>query len=72
MRVIREAERRGIALRVIGAVALRINLPAESRKFHEQMLNRELSDIDYASYSKHTVEVKKIFKESGDMFGMRQ
>jgi hypothetical protein len=65
MRVIREAEGRGIALRVIGAVALRIKLPAEFRKFHEQMLNRELSDIDYLSYSKHTVEVRKLFKELG-------
>ena len=65
MRVVGEAKRRGIALRVIGAVALRIKLPVEVKKLHEQTLSRNLSDIDYASYTKHTVDVRKLFKELG-------
>ena len=65
MRVIEEAEKNGIILRVLGAVALRIKLPEKVRKFHEETLQRKLSDIDYASYSKYTVEVRKLFKQLG-------
>ena len=53
MRVVEEAEKNGIILRVLGAVALRIKLPEKVRKFHEEALQRKLSDIDYASYSKY-------------------
>jgi len=65
MRVIENADRRGIILRVIGAVALRIKLPNNFRKFHEEVLDRKLSDIDYASYTKYTVQVRKLFQELG-------
>jgi len=63
LKIVGEAEKRGIVLRVIGAVALRIKLPNDVRILHEKILNRKLSDIDYASYSKYTVEVRNLFKE---------
>jgi len=64
-RVIEEAEKDGIVLRVLGAVALRLKLPEEARVFHEKSLERKLSDIDYASYSKYTVKVRKLFQRLG-------
>ncbi len=65
IRVIENAERKGIILRVIGAVALRIKLPSDLKIFHEEVLDRKLSDIDYASYTKYTVQVRKLFQELG-------
>jgi len=64
-RVVEEAEKDGILLRVLGAVALRLKLPEEARIFHEKKLGRKLSDIDYASYSKYTVKVRKLFERLG-------
>jgi hypothetical protein len=49
----------------MGAVALRIKLPNNFRKFHEEVLGRKLSDIDYASYTRYTVQVRKLFQELG-------
>lgn len=62
-RVVREAEIRGLALRVIGATAFRIHCPKCSSLYNA--LERELSDIDFMAYGRRERETLSLFQELG-------
>lgn len=57
--IIDAAEKNGITLRLLGAVAFRIHCP-EHRDLQASM-NRVLTDIDFAAYYKHEKAIDKFF-----------
>jgi hypothetical protein len=59
-RIADEANKAGITLRVLGAVAFRIQCP-QYVPTHIAM-GRELSDVDFAAYSKDDEKIEKFFK----------
>jgi len=61
--VVSEAERRGIVLRIMGAIAFKIHCP-KFRNLHEA-LGREITDIDFLGYSKQRDQIKKLFVNLG-------
>ena len=62
-RLVSEAEKRGIILRVMGAVAVRIHCERYGHLL--ETMKRELSDIDFMSYSKFRNVLPDFFKEMG-------
>ena len=63
IRVVKLAEKRGITLRVMGACAVKLHCP-KCEYLHEQM-GRELTDIDFVSYSRFESDIEKFFKDLG-------
>lgn len=63
MNISEEGKKRGIIIRIMGATAFRIHCP-NFLWFHKKF-NRELSDLDFISYSKHSSEIMKLFNEFG-------
>ena len=59
-RILQMAGEENVVLRVLGAVAVRVQCP--DFKYIEYKAGRELSDIDFAAYSKHAGGVENIFK----------
>lgn len=62
-RIINEANERGLHLRLLGALAFQVHCPKFS--FLSVKLNRILTDIDFAGYSKERVELMKMMREFG-------
>ncbi len=63
IRIVEEAKRRGLILRIMGAVAVRIKC---SR--HEQLFNtlqRQLTDIDFVTYGKYGPKICSLLRELG-------
>jgi hypothetical protein len=56
-----EARKRGIFLRLLGALAVRIHCPG-CELIHKK-LGREFSDLDYVGYSKQTKEIDRLFSD---------
>ncbi|MEM2122996.1 MAG: hypothetical protein QXE79_05105 [Candidatus Bathyarchaeia archaeon] len=63
MKVLNEAKRRNIVVRVMGALAFRLHSPNFSW-IHEKF-DREISDMDFATYSRYSAEVSKLLEEFG-------
>lgn len=63
LRVVEAADERGITLRVMGAVAVRIHCP-EFLSLHNS-LNRKLTDIDFIGYGKQKIQIAKLMKYLG-------
>lgn len=63
LKLVQEAEKRSINLRVMGAVAFRIHCP-EFIKLIDAM-NRPLTDLDFIGYRKQRSDTIKMFKELG-------
>jgi len=63
MRVVKLAEKRGLILRVMGACAVKLHCP-KCRHLHKQ-LGRDLTDIDFVSYSRFEPAIEKFFKDLG-------
>lgn len=63
LKLVQEANKRNINLRVMGAVAFRIHCP----KFIKLIdaMNRELTDLDFIGYRKQRSDTIKMFKELG-------
>jgi len=63
LKVVQEAEKRKIKLRVMGAVAFRIHCP----KFIKLIdaMNRQLTDLDFIGYRKQRSDTINMFKELG-------
>ena len=61
-RIISVADERGIPLRLMGAAAVRIHSPG-SLKLHVEILNRQLTDLDFMTYTKYTRDVRKLFAD---------
>jgi hypothetical protein len=60
--IVDEAKKRGIELRLLGAVAVKIQCP-KLRQFHEKCMEREATDLDFIAYSRDRNKIKKMFCE---------
>ena len=63
MRIVELAEKKGMILRVMGACAVRVHCP--KYEYLYKKIGRELSDIDFFSYSKFQSDMKKFFEDIG-------
>jgi hypothetical protein len=61
--IISEAQKRGIILRVIGAIAFKIHCPKHGKIF--ATLKREISDIDVVGVSKQITQIRTFFEDIG-------
>jgi hypothetical protein len=61
VRIVDEARKADVMLRVLGATAFRIHSP-NSRKVHDQ-LARAISDLDFMGYSKDRGKIERFFTE---------
>jgi hypothetical protein len=68
-KIVANSQAAGLTLRVLGAVAFRIHCP-EYVDIHIAM-QRELSDIDFAAYTKEEVNIEKFF-QNGNYHTERQ
>lgn len=62
-RIVSEGKRRGLHLRLLGAIAFQVHCPKYS--FLTAKLNRALSDIDFAAYSHERDRIEKMMREFG-------
>jgi len=60
LRIIEEADKQGIILRLMGAIAIRLHSP-EHAYLHEK-LGRFITDIDFVAYEKQTSKIEKFFE----------
>jgi len=63
LRIVQSAEREGVVLRVMGAVAIRIHCPDSLDLL--QRLERNISDIDLVGYEKQTSKIEKLMPTLG-------
>ena len=61
VRIVEEAKKANLTLRVLGATAFRIHSP-NNLKIHDQ-LERKISDLDFMAYSKDRRKIEKFFTE---------
>ncbi|MHA3964141.1 MAG: hypothetical protein AM325_011465 [Candidatus Thorarchaeota archaeon SMTZ1-45] len=60
LRIIKEANKQGIILRLMGAIAIQLHSP-EYAYLHEK-LGRFITDIDFVAYEKQTSKIEKFFE----------
>lgn len=60
-RILEAAERKGIVLRLLGGLAVKLSSPSASHR----ALKRKYPDIDFAGYSKQGRAIKELFSELG-------
>jgi hypothetical protein len=65
VRTIKEADKRGIVLRIMGAVAFKYH--CQKFAYLYKVLGRELSDMDFMGYWKQRDHIEKLFKDLGYM-----
>ena len=63
LQIVEEGKKRGIPLRLMGAVAVRIHCP-EFRELHIK-LERPLTDIDVMTLKKYKKDIEALFKDMG-------
>ncbi|MEM1515659.1 MAG: hypothetical protein QXH24_06405 [Candidatus Bathyarchaeia archaeon] len=63
IRIVEEAKRRELTLRIMGAVAIRIK--CSKYTYILNSLQRQLTDIDFMAYSKHGPKICSLLKELG-------
>lgn len=61
--ILDEAKERDIVIRIMGAIAFRLHSPSFSW-IHEKF-NREISDMDFVTYSRYSDEVIRLLEEFG-------
>jgi hypothetical protein len=62
-KIMGEATKRGITMRILGAIAFRTHCP--KFKYLEYSLGRVLSDIDFAADGRHSMKISQLFQELG-------
>jgi len=62
--IIESAKNKGIELRLMGACAVKIHCP-KFRKFHEEVMDRKATDLDFIAPSKHRNRIKELLEELG-------
>jgi len=62
LEIVDVARKKGTEMRLLGAVAVKIQCP-KLRKFHENIMERHATDLDFIAYSKDRNKVKKLFDE---------
>jgi hypothetical protein len=60
-RIVKEGSKRGLHLRLLGAIAFQAHCPKYS--FLTAKLNRQLSDIDFAGYNSERASIDKMMRE---------
>ncbi len=60
LRIIEEANRQGIILRLMGAIAIQLHSPDYA--YLHQKLGRFITDIDFVAYEKQTSKIEKFFE----------
>ncbi|MHA2004945.1 MAG: hypothetical protein ACW960_12670 [Candidatus Thorarchaeota archaeon] len=60
LRIIEEAEKQGIILRLMGAIAIRLHSP--NFAYLHDKLGRFITDIDYVAYEKQTSKIEKFLE----------
>ncbi|MEM2092852.1 MAG: hypothetical protein QXE16_01050 [Candidatus Bathyarchaeia archaeon] len=63
IKIVEEAKRRDLILRIMGAVAIRIKCSNYAQLFNS--LQRQLTDIDFMAYSKHGSKICSLLRELG-------
>jgi len=63
LRVVQEAEQRGVRLRLLGAIALRLHCPKFA--WLHQALGRTISDLDFVGYARDKKTVDKLLSDLG-------
>lgn len=63
LRIVENAERQGIKIRIMGAVAIRLH--ASRMLEQSQTLKRDITDIDFVGYSKQKDEIENLVTQSG-------
>ena len=62
LRIVEEAEKRGLTVRVVGAVAVRTHLHKYGGLW-ENYMDRRLTDLDFAGYEKQRGKIEKMLEE---------
>ncbi|MGA8856121.1 MAG: hypothetical protein WB643_03030 [Candidatus Bathyarchaeia archaeon] len=62
-RLVREGTKRGLHMRLLGAIAFQYHCPKYS--FLTEKLHRQLSDVDFAGYSSERAAMDKMMREFG-------
>ena len=62
-RIVRIASDKNVTLRLLGSIAFRLHCPKYVH--YLDMMERQLTDIDFASYSKEKSKVEKLLEELG-------
>ena len=65
MRILQEAEKQGVTLRVMGSIAIRLHCPDTIDLIKK--LGRPITDIDYVGYDKQSSKIQKLFENLGYM-----
>ena len=63
MRILQEAEKQGVTLRVMGSIAIRLHCPDSINLIKK--LGRPITDIDYVGYDKQSSKIQKLFDNLG-------
>ncbi len=63
LRIVEEADRQGIILRLMGAIAIRLHSPDFA--FLHEKLGRKITDIDFVAYEKQSTKIEKFFESQG-------
>ncbi|MBS7621195.1 hypothetical protein KEJ32_03670 [Candidatus Bathyarchaeota archaeon] len=63
LKLVEEAKKKGLVLKIMGAIAIRIHCPSFCQILTK--LGRSLSDIDFAAYSNQASDVLKFLKDFG-------
>ena len=61
--LVREAEERGIQLRILGAIAYRLQCPTHRHLFDDMV--RVLTDVDFAAKKTHNLQIREFMKSKG-------
>ena len=63
LRILQEAEKQGVTLRVMGSIAIRLHCPDSINLIKK--LGRPITDIDYVGYDKQSSKIQKLFDNLG-------
>lgn len=63
LRLLDEAKKQGIILRVMGSIAIRLHCPSSSDLIEK--LNRPITDIDYVGYEKQANKIEAFLNDQG-------
>ena len=71
LKIVEEAEKEGITLRIMGALAIRLHLSPQGVEIHKKLKRlgvQEFTDIDLVGFSKQRKQIRKFFESRGWRF----
>jgi hypothetical protein len=63
LKIVNEAQKNGTALRLMGAVAIALHCP--QFRYIQEKMKRQLTDLDFMTYSKYRGDLKQFFNNLG-------